>query len=93
MPEARVTAKFIVHGRDHSAITVLGKLDGTSVVGFDAVVAGLVGERLLVIDLSEADEVDETGWCAIDAAIERFQARGGEAYVRLPTLAGAAAGR
>lgn len=88
MPEPRVTAKFVVHGAGHSALSVLGKLDSASVLGFDAVVAALIGEPLLVIDLSEADEVDESGWTAIDGAVERFRARGGEAYVRTPSLVG-----
>jgi anti-anti-sigma regulatory factor len=89
VPEPRLVAKFVVHGTGHSIVSVLGKLDRAAVVGFDAVVAALLGEPLLVIDVTQADEVDECGWRAIDAAVDRFRARGGQAHVRMPALVGA----
>jgi len=80
------TARFVVHGRSISTVDVLGVLDASASLGFEAVLCGLVGDRRVVIDLTAADRIDDHGWRSIDWAVQRIERHGGDVLVRRGTL-------
>lgn len=76
------TASFVVHGTDISTVDVFGVLDASASLGFEVVMAGLVGDRRVVIDLTSADRIDDVGWRSIDWAVRRIEDSGGDVRVR-----------
>jgi hypothetical protein len=69
-----------------TVVDVLGTLNLSAAVGLEAVVAALVREREVVIDLSHADEIDSHGWRTVTWAIGEIRGHGGDASVRLPMM-------
>jgi hypothetical protein len=79
-------ARFVIRGTQPTTVDVYGTLNVSAAVGLEAVIAALGRELDVVIDLTQADAVDEFGWRSVNWAISEIQDNGGTAAVRLSSI-------
>jgi anti-anti-sigma regulatory factor len=81
IPPPRARTVFTLRGTDSLTVEVSGTLDVGAVVGFLAVADWLVGARVVTLDLSGCDALDEAGDRAVASAADQIRSAGGDVTV------------